>query len=66
MKKTIVTIIFVLSVFGSAFAGDGDLPNGGKSCQNNQTCIVSQTEQTPINDDSKSIYSIIKSFLDLF
>ena len=65
MKKTIVTIIFVLSVFGSTFAGDGDLPNGGKSCPNNGACIVFQTEQPPMNDEGKTFYSFIKSLFDL-
>lgn len=61
MKKTIVTIIFVLSAFGSTYADDGDLPNGGRSCTNSGSCIVSNEQTT----ETRPIFSFIKSFFDL-
>lgn len=42
---------------------DGDIHIGGKSCPQNQNCLV-QTEQTESDSDNQ-IFSAVRNFLDL-
>jgi hypothetical protein len=61
MKKftTILVLLFVLSV--SAFADEGQIPAGGKSCpQGQQTCLT----EGDILTGGKSDNTIIKEIFD--
>lgn len=62
MKKITISFILLLILSLTAFA-EGEIHTGGKSCPQNQTCLV-QTEQTE-SDSDNPIFSAVRDFLDL-
>jgi hypothetical protein len=66
MKKfaTILVLLFVLSV--SAFAGDGDVPLGGKSCPQGQTCLTDGTTHSGGKSDNSSYIEIFYFLKSIF
>jgi len=57
MKKSISVFLMVILFVTAIFAGEGDLPNGGRSCQSN--CLVSSDMET--NYDSMSLLNFVES-----
>jgi len=62
MKKIMISsvLLFILSL--TIFA-EGEIHIGGKSCPQNQTCLI-LTEQTE-SDSDNPIFSAFRNFLDL-
>ena len=59
MKKSLVTVFLFVVLTCSVFA-EGEFPIGGRTCPQNQTCLVEQTNQKPEN---QTIFELVKSYV---
>lgn len=66
--KTTIKLTLVIALFCSAAFADGDMTNGGKSCEgtcliNGQTVITKAADQKMVEDD---LLISVKNFLTSF
>lgn len=71
MKKKLATILFLMFLSFTTVFADGDMTNGGKSCQGSTSCLTQGTiNDDKIENDKFSPYSLFiaiqNKFLNIF
>jgi len=61
MKKSILTLSLVLVFTFAVFADDGNTPVGSKNCQENQSCLV--TDSQPVSKNENMLLVFIKRII---
>ena len=70
--KSVISLVLVVVLFNfTAFADEGELPNGNRNCPNGQTtCFVANepaepgTMSTDTEDSEDSVLTIVQKYLD--